>query len=56
MSKSRNTYPVNRKRKVPESVEVKVDIRPGPATPAQKAAWHKFWQKIVPEVKADDSR
>ena len=35
-------------------VKIMVNIRPGPATPAQKAAWHNFWQKIIPDVKADD--
>ena len=34
---------------------VTVNIKPGPARPAQKAAWHKFWQKIIPEVKTDNS-
>lgn len=30
---------------------VKVDIRPGPAPPAQKTAWRKFFQKLIREVK-----
>lgn len=32
-------------------VKVKIDIRPGPASPAQKAVWGKFWQKLIAEAK-----
>jgi len=35
-------------------VRVKVNIRPGPVTLAQKTAWRKFWQKLIAEVKADE--
>ncbi len=49
MSKSWNTYPIHRRRKTPESVEVKVDIRPGPSTPAMKTAWHKFFTHLIAE-------
>ena len=34
-------------------VTLKVDIEPGPASPAQKAAWHKFWQKLISEAKRE---
>jgi hypothetical protein len=27
-----------------------LDIKPGQASPAQRQAWHKFWQKLVAEV------
>lgn len=26
---------------------VMIDIRPGPSTPAQTAAWSRFWRRIV---------
>ncbi len=35
-------------------VKVVFDIRPESALPSQKAAWQKFWLKIIPEVKADE--
>lgn len=32
----------------------KVDIRPGPpVTPHQRAAWQRFWKKLIAEVKAN---
>jgi len=34
--------------------KVKVDIRPGPVSPAQKTAWVRFWQKLIAEVKASE--
>ena len=33
--------------------QMKVVIKPGPATPAQKQAWKRFWQKLIAEVKND---
>jgi len=33
---------------------VKLNIRPGQVTPAQKTAWRKFWQKLIAEVKAGE--
>jgi hypothetical protein len=32
-------------------IKVRVDVRRGAASPAQKAVWRKFWQKLVAEVK-----
>ena len=26
---------------------IKVNIKPGPASPAQKAAWRRFWAKLI---------
>lgn len=52
MSKSGNTYPV-RRRKAPESVEVKIDIRPGPGSLAQKQAWRKFWARLISKAKCE---
>jgi hypothetical protein len=26
---------------------IKVEIRPGPGTPAQKRAWDSFWQRLL---------
>jgi hypothetical protein len=33
---------------------VTLDIKPGPASPAQKQAWKRFWQKLIAEVKAGE--
>ena len=30
--------------------EIKVNIKPGPASPAQKAAWRRFWAKLITEA------
>lgn len=48
--------------KVPKTTEkreikVRVNIKPvklADVTPAQRAAWRKFWQKLISEVKADE--
>ena len=37
-------------------IQMRVEIRPGPASLAQKTAWHRFWQKVIAEVKGDDGR
>lgn len=42
-------YP-NAKREIKLSVK----IRPGPASLSQKTAWHKFWQRLIADVKAVD--
>jgi hypothetical protein len=34
-------------------IKVYIDINPGPASPAQKAAWHKFWAKLISEAKGE---
>ena len=34
-------------------VNVVVNIHPGAASPAQKQAWGRFWQKIIIEVKKE---
>lgn len=31
-------------------IKVSVDIRAGPASLAQKAAWRKFWKKLIAEA------
>ena len=31
-------------------VKVKTNIQPGPASPAQKAAWRRFWAKLITEA------
>jgi len=31
-----------------------LNIKRGPASPAQKQAWKRFWQKLISEVKADE--
>jgi len=33
--------------------KVTVNIRPGRATPAQKQAWKRFWQKIIGEAQRE---
>jgi len=40
-------------RKTP--IKVVLDIRPGPATPAQRMAWKRLWDKLLSEVKPDES-
>jgi 3-deoxy-D-manno-octulosonic acid (KDO) 8-phosphate synthase len=30
------------------------NIQTGPASPTQKAAWRKFWQRLIAEVKAGE--
>ena len=30
--------------------KVTLNVRPGPASPAQKAAWGKFWAKVINEA------
>jgi hypothetical protein len=34
-------------------IRVIVAINPGIATPAQKAAWRRFWTKLVTGVRSD---
>ncbi len=34
-------------------VNVVVNIHRGPATPAQKQSWNRFWQKMIMEVKKE---
>ena len=36
------------------STNVVVNIQPGPASPAQRQAWKRFWQKLIAEVKAEE--
>jgi len=42
---NKNASPVNKARK-PQPV-VTLNITSGPATPAQLAAWRKFWTKLI---------
>lgn len=35
-------------------IKIKVDIKPGPVSPAQKTAWRKFWQSLIAGVKASE--
>jgi hypothetical protein len=39
---------------VKEQVKIQVSIRPGTVSPARKAAWRRFWQKLIAEAKAGD--
>ena len=34
------------------AIRLIVHVQPGPALPAQKAAWRKFWVRIISESKA----
>jgi hypothetical protein len=34
-------------------VTVKVEVHPGPASPAQLAAWRRFWAKMVASANHD---
>lgn len=33
-----------------ESINLKVNIQPGPASQAQKALYRKFWAKLISQV------
>jgi len=33
-----------------------ITIRIGPASPAQRAAWFRFWQKLIAEVKQSEAK
>ena len=33
---------------------ITINIQPGPASPAQKQTWKRFWQKIISKVKANE--
>jgi len=35
------------------TIKVVVDVHPGPVSPAQKAAWRKFWTKLLSEPKRE---
>jgi hypothetical protein len=37
-------------------VKVTINIQPGPASPAQSAAWNKFWQMVIVEAKKGAAR
>lgn len=32
-------------------MKIIISIRAGPASPAQKAAWRRFWEKLIVEAK-----
>ena len=36
-----------------EAIKIRVNIVPGPISPAQKVACSKFWQKLIAEVNAE---
>ena len=42
-----------RKRNTDLPVRVHVDIQPGPAIPAQKAAWRKLFTRLVSECQRE---
>lgn len=33
--------------------QMKVVVKLGPPSPAQKQAWHKFWRKLIIEARND---
>jgi len=37
------------------AMKLMVDIKPGFASPAQKKAWRRFWQKLLTGVKVNES-
>jgi len=45
-----------RQRNTDFPVTLNVDIQPGPASPAQKQAWERFWQKLVSQAKDELKR
>jgi hypothetical protein len=36
-----------------QECKVTVNIQPGPASPAQNAAWCKFWQRVIVETRKE---
>jgi len=34
-------------------VKVKVNIRPGPVTPAMRHAWDIFWKRLIASAKSE---
>jgi len=44
-----------RKSKTATPIKVVLDIKPGPATLAQRMAWKRLWDKLLSEVKSDAS-
>jgi len=42
------------KSTVKEQAKIKVSIQPGTVSPARKAAWRRFWQKLIADAKAAD--
>lgn len=32
---------------------ITINITPGKATPSQRAAWNRFWQKLVTDCKSE---
>jgi len=36
-----------------EMPEITFNIQPGPVSPAQKAAWRKFWARLISEAKGE---
>ncbi|MCX5998158.1 MAG: hypothetical protein NTU41_00815 [Chloroflexi bacterium] len=41
------------KRGTTFSPHVTLNIQPGRASPAQKHAWHTFWQRLIAEVEGE---
>jgi len=39
---------------IKKQVTVKVDIRPGPASPLARASFAKFWRRLITSVKSED--
>ena len=38
---------------IKDTIKVKVNIRPGPASLAQRAAWSRFWQCLIGKEHTD---
>jgi len=36
--------------------KVRIDLRPGPTSPAQRQAWKLFWQKVITKAKSEANR
>lgn len=53
VDRARPVGKTKRKRVSPGKREIVVisDIRPGPASPTQKAAWRRFFRRLITEVK-----
>jgi hypothetical protein len=36
--------------------KVTINLKPGPASPAQYALWRKFWQRVIVETKKEAAK
>lgn len=52
----KRTRRLERKPDLADEVVVKVNIRPGPVSPAQKQASKRFWGRLIAEAKSEAAK